>query len=73
MQIDKVENTEEYKRIENELNEKIKIKLELNGYINENTIGFCHTYWALKKQILKSDYNIDWKSPAELNSEMIFD
>ena len=73
MKFDEVENTEEYKRIENELNEKIKIKLELNGYINEKAVGFCHIYWALKKQILKSDYNIDWSSPAELNSEMIFD
>ncbi len=73
MKIDKIENTEEYKQIEKELNKKIELELELKGYKNKQALGFCHIYWELKKEILKTDYNIDWKSPQDLNPEIIFD
>ena len=73
MKFDEIENKEEYKQIEEELHKKIKNKLELNGYDNEKELGFCHIYWGFKKEILKTDYNIDWKSPQELNPEIIFD
>ena len=73
MKIDKIENTEKYKQIEEELNKKIELELELKGYTNKQALGFCHIYWELKKEILKTDYNIDWKSPQELNPEIIFD
>lgn len=36
-------------------------------------LGFCHGYWKRKKQLLKEIYNIDWKSPAELNPHIKFD
>lgn len=36
-------------------------------------MGFCHTYWYRKKQILKEEYGIDWKSPADMNPMMCFD
>lgn len=36
-------------------------------------LGFCHTYWIEKKRILKEKYGIDWKSPAEMNPDVIFD
>lgn len=68
---DPVENTEEYKKIKDELEQKIKIQTEINGH--KKGLGYCHIYWAYKKAILKTDYNIDWKSPSELNPEVIFD
>ena len=65
---DPVEDTKEYKQIKAELEIKIK------QMIGENTmIGYCHMDWDAKKLILKRDYNIDWKSPAELNPRVIFD
>lgn len=36
-------------------------------------MGVCHHVWQRKKQLLKEMYNIDWKSPAELNPGIIFD
>ena len=36
-------------------------------------IGFCHTVWTCKKQILMEDYGIDWKTPEELNPGCLFD
>lgn len=65
---DPIENTPEYKKIEGELEQKIK---EMVG--DNDKFGFCHVYWDAKKLILKRDYNIDWKSPAELNPLVIFD
>ena len=34
--------------------------------------GNAHMYVKFKKEILKSDYNIDWKSPQELNPKIKF-
>ena len=25
-------------------------------------LGFCHTYWSVKKRVLKEHFGIDWKS-----------
>ena len=36
-------------------------------------LGLCHIKWLRKKQLLKEMYNIDWKSPAELNPWINFD
>lgn len=36
-------------------------------------IGYCHLYWAVKKRILRKKYNIEWRSPAELNPHVHFD
>ena len=35
--------------------------------------GFCHIFWATKKCILKEKYDLDWKTPAEMNPDAIFD
>ena len=36
-------------------------------------IGFCHTFWDVKRGILKEKYGIDWKSPSEMNPDVCFD
>jgi len=36
-------------------------------------MGFCHVIWHRQKEILKSKYGIDWKSPSEMNSDILFD
>lgn len=36
-------------------------------------LGFCFVFWDKKKEILLRDYNIDWKTPAELNPNVIYD
>jgi hypothetical protein len=39
----------------------------------EYMLGMCHLIWHYKKQILKTEYGIDWHSPAELNPDAIYD
>lgn len=65
---DIVEDTLEYKKISKELEQKI-----IDTIGENDMIGYCHLYWSTKKNILKRDYNIDWKSPAELNPDVMFD
>lgn len=36
-------------------------------------LGFCHVVWRAQKTVLKRDYNIEWKSPADLNPENCYD
>ncbi|MDD3284220.1 MAG: hypothetical protein PHZ07_01355 [Patescibacteria group bacterium] len=36
-------------------------------------LGDCHIFWEEKKRILKEKYNIDWKTPAEINPSAKFD
>lgn len=69
---DPIEDTEEYKNIVQELEKKIEARMSFEN-ISINKLGSCHAYWDLKKSILKTDYDIKWMSPAELNPEVIFD
>ena len=66
---DPVEQTDEYKAIEKEL--EAKIEARLNGV--ERTRGYNRRYWSVKTEILKNDYGIEWKSPAVLNPRTKFD
>ena len=69
---DPIEDTEEYKNIVDELEKKIETRIAFEN-VPIGALGTCHIYWRLKKEILKSDYNIDWNSPAELNPYVRFD
>jgi hypothetical protein len=35
--------------------------------------GFVNIHWIIKKDLLKQKYNIDWRSPEELNPHVLFD
>lgn len=62
-----VEDTDEYARVELEVERRIKKEIGEGGYM-----GYCHRYWSVKKRIL-AEYGIDWKTPQELNPEVNFD
>jgi len=36
-------------------------------------MGGCHAIWGEQKRILKEKYDIDWKTPKELNPLVLFD
>jgi hypothetical protein len=35
--------------------------------------GFCHQFWNTKQRILRDRYNVQWKSPADLNPQVRFE
>ena len=65
---DPVEDTVEYQNIRDELESEL-FKLMQNVNVK---MGRSYKYWSLKKRILKQKYNIDWKSPPEMNPGIIF-
>jgi hypothetical protein len=66
---DPIEQTDEYKTIEKEL--EAKIADELKGVTR--TRGYNRKYWRVKSEILKNEYSMEWKSPAVLNPRIKFD
>ena len=46
---------------------------ELRDHPLRGGIGYCHIFWNRKKAILKETYGLDWKSPQELNPDIMFD
>ena len=38
-----------------------------------NAMGGCHLVWRIKKRVLKEDFGLDWRSPSELNPDVLFD
>ncbi len=44
---------------------------KIYGY--ERQLGLIHICWAEKKRVLRERYQIDWKSPAELNKHISYD
>lgn len=36
-------------------------------------MGFCHVIWRIQKKVLKCDNEINWRSPGDLNPEIMYD
>ena len=66
---DPIEWSADYENIIDEANRKIYSLLEGHPRV----MGFCFTYWHAKKQILREEYGIEWKSPEMMNPNVIFD
>lgn len=60
---DSVEKTEEYLAVIDDVEEQID---------REKTMNFCLEYWNLKSQLL-FERGILWRSPAQLNPNVMFD
>lgn len=46
---------------------------EENDKIDVVMTGICHVVWKNAKKRLKEEYNIDWKTPKEMNPHIMFD
>jgi len=50
-----------------------EVKETLANHPQRGSMGFVHLIWETKKRILLQKYSIDWKTPAELNPQVMFD
>ncbi len=81
MYVDNVERTVEYLKVVKLAEEEVYKKLEADGFAKkfgsngeyDLIMGGCHMFWSEKKDLLKEKYNIDWRSPTELNEDFLFD
>ena len=46
---------------------------ELGMPKGEVWFGSCHTIWKYKKQILRKEYHMIWRSPEDLNPGLLYD
>ena len=54
--------------LEEAVNRQVVEEIGEDGYI-----GYAPRFWAVKQRILKEQYGIDWKTPAERYPGVIFD
>ena len=59
------EHSEVFAAIDDEVEEELKD--------HPRGLGFVHLFWATKERILKEKYGISWRSPGELNPNILFD
>ena len=65
---DEVEDTTEYIMVKEEVDRLVEEEIG-----SHRCLGYCFMYWSAKKRILKEKYGIDWKTPCELNPDVLFD
>jgi hypothetical protein len=50
----------------------LEVDAELTGE-DRAVMGFCHQFWHTKRRILSERYGVDWRTPVELNPQILFD
>lgn len=68
---DPIEDDAKFKAIIENVDKIVDKKLENHPW--RNGMGYCHAFWETKKQVLKEDYNINWRTPSEMNPDIMFD
>lgn len=49
------------------------IELDENGEPKDWRRGVVHVYWSELKRLMKEEYGVEWKSPAEKNPQIRYD
>ena len=68
---DPVEDDPQYADVFRKINDEVNEALA--EHPKKGSMGFVHIIWEMKKQILKQKYGVNWKTPAELNPQVMFD
>ena len=68
LRYDPIEDTLRYMDVEIEVDARIEEEDKTPRFL-----GYCHLFWMKKKRILKEEYDIEWRSPAEMNPNAMFD
>lgn len=68
IEYDPIEDDPRYAAAFREVNERVRSR-----YGGMNDAGVVREMWAYKKRLLKLEYGIVWRSPADLNPCVLFD
>jgi len=68
---DPVEDDPRYGEVFKSIDDEVKTLLA--DHPQREGEGFVSIYWQTQKKLLKQKYNIDWRSPGELNPHVLFD
>jgi predicted HTH transcriptional regulator len=69
---DPVEDTDQYRSIVEDVDVEAQEELEKSSYINRDSpdgiyFSWCYAFWEIKKRLLHEKYNIEWRTPTEMN------
>lgn len=70
---DPIEDTPEFKRVIEQAKVEVVEKMVSEGVGEYMARGFGPVTWPYLKEHLKAKYGIDWRTPAEMNPEILFD
>ena len=70
---DSKERDPKYKMLIKQAEKEAEKNLLAKTHNLKNMEGYYHIFWDEKQRILKEKYNIDWKTPQELNPLTLFD
>ena len=69
LKYDPVEWTARWEDIIDEADKIVESRLALHP----RGLGFCHTYWQKRAEVLSKQFDIEWRSPARMNPRVMFD
>ncbi|MDE6498379.1 MAG: hypothetical protein K2L21_06950 [Muribaculaceae bacterium] len=69
LKADPVEYTYRWEEIYYDVEEKLNRRFD--GV--RRHMGFCFKLWSVKRELLKNEYGIEWRSPAQMNPRVMFD
>ena len=70
---DPIEKTPEFKAVIKEVEMLAMAALKKDGITEEMCRGWYTYFWEYKKKILKKKYGIKWKSPSDMNPDIIYE
>jgi len=69
--IDPIEKDPKYRNIFRKIDAEVDEALKDDP--SKGKLGYCHIFWDTKQEMLKEKYGISWKTPTEMNPEILFD
>jgi hypothetical protein len=66
---DPIEWTARWEEIIDEADKKVYQQLS----DSPRGMGFCHAFWYTRTEVLRNDYNLEWRSPSIMNPRVMFD
>jgi hypothetical protein len=68
---DIIERDPKLKKIFKEAEQEAIQELSKRLNMRSSKKAYCHAFWNEKKRILKEKYNIEWKTLADMNPEIV--
>ena len=70
---DPIEDHPATKRLIAKAEREAEAELLREGTVGPGQIGYCHALWEVQQRILRERHGITWRTPAEMNPDVLFD
>ena len=70
---DPIEDHPATKRLIAKAGREAEAELKRAGMVGPGELGYCHALWAMQQRILRERYGVEWRTPAEMNPDIMFD